>query len=86
MTAGLPLAIELAASWLKGLTIAHIAHAMQRNLDFLATTTRNIEERHRSMRAVFDQSWALLSERERQIFAQLSVFPGSFGGDAAAIR
>jgi hypothetical protein len=31
MTAGLPLAIELAASWLKGLRAAHIVQAMQRN-------------------------------------------------------
>jgi ATP/maltotriose-dependent transcriptional regulator MalT len=83
MTAGLPLAIELAASWLKGLSAAHIAHAMQRNPDFLATTTRNVEQRHRSMRAVFDQSWALLSENERLIFARLAVFPGGFAGDAA---
>ena len=83
MTAGLPLAIELAASWLKGLSIAHIAQEMQRNLDFLSTTTRNVEERHRSMRAVFDQSWTLLSENERLIFARLSVFPGGFAGEAA---
>jgi DNA-binding CsgD family transcriptional regulator/tetratricopeptide (TPR) repeat protein len=83
MAAGLPLAIELAASWLKGLSSAHIAQAMQCNLDFLATTTRNVEERHRSMRAVFDQSWGLLSENERRIFARLSVFPGSFAGEAA---
>jgi predicted ATPase/DNA-binding CsgD family transcriptional regulator len=83
MTAGLPLAIELAASWLKGLSAAQIAHAMQRNLDFLATTTRNLEQRHRSMRVVFDQSWALLSENERMVFARLSVFPGGFDGDAA---
>ena len=83
MTAGLPLAIELAASWLKGLSVAHIAQAMQRNLDFLSTTTRNVEERHRSMRAVFDQSWTLLSENERLIFARLSVFPGGFAGEAA---
>src|SRR6266545_3517869 len=83
MTAGLPLAIELAASWLKGLSTAHIAHEMQRNLDFLSTTTRNVEERHRSMHAVFDQSWNLLSENERLIFARLSVFPGGFAGDAA---
>ncbi|MEP7188612.1 MAG: tetratricopeptide repeat protein, partial [Roseiflexaceae bacterium] len=83
MTAGLPLAIELAAAWLKGLSIAHIAHEMQRNLDFLSTTTRNVEERHRSMRAVFDQSWRLLSENERLIFARLSVFPGGFAGEAA---
>src|SRR5258705_2217241 len=83
MTAGLALAIELGAAWLKGLSIAQIAHAMQCNLDFLSTTTRNVEERHRSMRAVFDQSWTFLSETERLIFARLSVFPGGFAGEAA---
>jgi predicted ATPase/DNA-binding CsgD family transcriptional regulator len=83
LTAGLPLAIELAASWLKGLSIAHIAQEMQRNLDFLSATTRNLEQRHRSMRAVFDQSWEFLSEDERLIFARLSVFPGGFAADAA---
>src|SRR5262249_26174023 len=67
LTAGLPLAIELAASWLKGSSAVQIAHEMQRNLDFLATTARNVEERHRSMRAVFDQSWSLLAENERRI-------------------
>jgi predicted ATPase/DNA-binding CsgD family transcriptional regulator len=83
MTAGLPLAIELAAAWLRGLSIAHIAHEMQCNLDFLSTTMRNVEERHRSMRAIFDQSWKLLSETERLIFARLSVFPSGFDGNAA---
>jgi predicted ATPase/DNA-binding CsgD family transcriptional regulator len=83
MTAGLPLALELAASWLKGLHAAHIVQAMHRNLDVLSTTTRNVETRHRSMRAVFDQSWALLSENERLIFARLSVFRGGFASDAA---
>lgn len=83
LTAGLPLALELAASWLKGLHAADVAQAMQRNLDVLSTTTRNIEARHRSMRAVFDQSWALLSEAERACFARLSVFCGGFASAAA---
>jgi predicted ATPase len=83
MTAGLPLAIELAASWLKGLSVTHIAQEIQRNLDFLSTTTRNVEQRHRSMRAVFDQSWTFLSEEERLIFSRLSVFAGGFDREAA---
>jgi predicted ATPase/DNA-binding NarL/FixJ family response regulator len=83
LTAGLPLAIELAASWLKGLHAGQIAQAMQRNLDVLSTTTRNVEARHRSMRAVFDHSWMLLPEDERLIFARLSVFRGGFTSDAA---
>ena len=84
MTAGLPLAIELAASWLKGSSTTHICSAIQRNLDVLSTTARNVEERHRSMRAVFDHSWTLLSEPERLIFAGLSIFPGGFDGEAAS--
>ncbi|MBC7809962.1 MAG: hypothetical protein H7175_02385 [Burkholderiales bacterium] len=56
---------------------------MRHSLDFLSTTTRNIEERHRSMRAVFDQSWKLLAEDERLIFAKLSVFVGGFDANAA---
>jgi predicted ATPase/DNA-binding CsgD family transcriptional regulator len=83
MTMGLPLAIELAASWLKGLTAAQIAAEMRRNLDFLSTTARNIEERHRSIRAVFDHSWTLMPEHERRTFAALSVFHGSFDQQAA---
>jgi predicted ATPase/DNA-binding CsgD family transcriptional regulator len=83
MTAGLPLAIELAAAWLKGSSAAQIAQEIRRNLDVLSTTTRNVEERHRSMRAVFDQSWKLLAEDERLIFARLSVFSSDFDGSAA---
>lgn len=84
MTAGLPLALELAASWLKGLRATHIAQAMHRTLDLLSTTARNSEPRHRSMRAVFDTSWALLPDHERQIFARLAVFRGGFASAAAA--
>lgn len=83
MTAGLPLAIELAVSWLKGLHATQVADAMQRNLDLLSTNTRNVEARHRNMRAVFDQSWALLSDDERRIFVRLSVFRGGFTSEAA---
>jgi len=80
---GLPLALELAASWLKGLSAEQIASEMQHNLDFLTSTVRNIEERHRSMRVTFDQSWKLLCDNERLAFAKLSVFRGGFDHEAA---
>jgi predicted ATPase/DNA-binding CsgD family transcriptional regulator len=80
---GLPLAIELAASWLKGLSATQIAAEMQQSLNFLSTSARNVEERHRSIRAVFDQSWKLLSEEESLTFAKLSVFRGGFSREAA---
>lgn len=81
---GMPLAIELAAGWLRYLPLAEIADEIQTNLSFLATTTRNDAERHRSMRAVFEHSWQLLDERERLALMYFSVFGGGFTRQAAA--
>jgi predicted ATPase/DNA-binding NarL/FixJ family response regulator len=81
---GMPLAIELAASWLKTLPCAEIAEEIGRNVDFLATRLRNVPERHRSIQAVFEQSWQLLAEQERDVFMKLSVFRGGFRREAAA--
>jgi DNA-binding NarL/FixJ family response regulator len=80
---GMPLAIELAASWIKALPCSAIAERIQQGLDFLATNMRNIPEHHRSIQAVFDHSWQLLTPEEQQIFARLSVFQGGFLPEAA---
>ncbi|HEX8684160.1 MAG TPA: tetratricopeptide repeat protein [Ardenticatenaceae bacterium] len=74
----MPLGIELAASWARMLSPEEIAGEIERSLDFLTTSTRNVPERHRSMRAVFDYSWNLLSEAEQQVLRGLSVFCGGF--------
>ncbi len=81
---GMPLALELAASWTKALSCAEIANEIQRGLDFLTTNKRNVLERHQSMQAVFDHSWHLLTDAERQAFPKLSVFRGGFRREAAA--
>jgi len=83
LTGGIPLGILLAAAWVEMLTPQEIAEEMQRSLDFLATEHKSIPERQRSMQAVFDYSWNLLTEREREVFCGLSVFRGSFTRDAA---
>jgi predicted ATPase/DNA-binding SARP family transcriptional activator len=80
---GLPLGIELAASWVNMMSCGEIASEIEQNLDFLATWLRDVPERHRNLRAVCDQSWALLTEKERRAFANLSVFRGGFGREAA---
>ncbi|MGY4707116.1 tetratricopeptide repeat protein [Candidatus Bipolaricaulota sp. J31] len=80
----MPLAIELAASWVRMLTPEEIAAEIQENVDFLAASYRDIPARHRSLRAVFDHSWRLLVDEERAAFRRLSVFRGSFGREAAA--
>ncbi|HRQ42389.1 MAG TPA: helix-turn-helix domain-containing protein [Chloroflexota bacterium] len=74
----LPLAVELAASWTPFLTCAQIAAHIQTGLDILVTTVRNIPARHRSMQAVFDASWHLLTETERNVLMRLSVFRGGW--------
>jgi predicted ATPase/class 3 adenylate cyclase len=81
---GMPLGIELAAAWASTLPCSEIADEIERNLGFLETTMHDVPERHRSLRAAFDQSWRLLSDDERRMFSRLAVFRGSFARDAAA--
>ncbi|MDQ1300326.1 MAG: hypothetical protein QG637_243, partial [Chloroflexota bacterium] len=60
MVAGMPLGIELAAAWTPLLSCQEIAGEIQRDLDFLTTSLRDLPERQRSLRAVFEHSWRLL--------------------------
>jgi predicted ATPase/DNA-binding SARP family transcriptional activator len=80
---GMPLGLELAASWVRLLSCEDIVQELAQNLDFLTTSAQNVPERHRSLRAVFDQSWNLLSIEERAVFQRLSIFQGGFRRDAA---
>jgi len=83
MVQGLPLGIELAAAWLEMLPVDEISNEISRSLDFLETDLRDVPERHRSLRAVFEYSWNLMNEAERETFLKLSVFRGGFERDAA---
>jgi len=85
LVGGLPLGIELAAAWVQVLPCAEIRQEIEHNLDFLATTMRDIAPRHRDLRAVFEHSWKLLTPSEQVAFQQLAVFSDSFTADAAAI-
>jgi predicted ATPase/DNA-binding SARP family transcriptional activator len=78
LVGGMPLGVELAAAWVDKLSLVDIASEIQGSLNFLDANWRNAPERHRSMRAVFDTSWQQLSEAERDVFRQLSVFRGGF--------
>ena len=80
---GMPLGIELAASWVSVLSCAEIADEIEGSIDFLATSMRDVPERHRSLRAAIDQSWRLLTDEQRSAFSRLSVFRGSFDRGAA---
>jgi len=80
---GSPLGIELAASWVRVMSCEQIIQEITTSLDFLTTSLRNIPERHRSIRAVFDSSWNLLQPEEQRVLRQLSVFRGGFQSEAA---
>ena len=84
LVAGSPLGIELAAPWVKMMTCAEIAQEIQASIDFLTSSSRNVSERHRSIRACFEYSWTLLNPKERDVYARLSAFQGSFTREAAA--
>jgi predicted ATPase/DNA-binding SARP family transcriptional activator len=81
---GMPLAIELAATWLKVLPCREIVQEIESGLDILTARVQNIPARHSSMRAVLEQSWRLLTEEERGVAARLSVFRGGFDLQAAS--
>jgi predicted ATPase/DNA-binding CsgD family transcriptional regulator len=82
---GMPLALELAASWAKTLPCVTIAKEIESSLSFLTTNVRNVPERHRSTQAVFNSTWQSLSDDERDAFKRLAVFRGGFGWEAAAV-
>ncbi|MAT99583.1 MAG: hypothetical protein CL608_20765 [Anaerolineaceae bacterium] len=83
IVSGMPLGIELAATWVRDFTTAELAQALSEKLEMLATTMRDIAPQHRSMEMVFDTSWRLLTTAEQQLFARLSVFQGDFSRAAA---
>jgi predicted ATPase/DNA-binding SARP family transcriptional activator len=78
---GMPLSIELAATWLRAISISEIVE--QINVNFLTTGARNVPERHRSVRTVFDNSWNFLDSAERRVVMKLSIFKDSFDRAAA---
>ena len=80
---GMPLAILLASAWMEILSPAEIVTELEQGFGFLESDWCDLPERQRSMQAVFDASWRMLDDAEREAFAKLSVFRGGFTRDAA---
>lgn len=80
---GMPLAIELATAWVNLLSCAEIADEIEHGFDFLSSALRDMPERHRSLRAVFDHSWKRLTEAEQSALSRLTLFQGGFSLEAA---
>ena len=81
---GLPLAIELAAARLRTLPLAEISVRLADRFRLLTGGSRTALPRHRTLRAVVEWSWELLTPAERLLASRFSVFPAGATGAAVA--
>ncbi len=80
---GMPLAIELAAARLRTMTLEQLANRLDDRFRLLTSGSRTALPRHRTLRAVVDWSWELLTDAERTVLRRLSVFSGGASLEAA---
>lgn len=83
---GWPLALEIAASLTRVMTIEELADELESRLDVLVDPGRDVPERHHSMLGVLDATWQWLAEPDREALRSLAVFRGGFSRvDAEAV-
>jgi predicted ATPase/DNA-binding SARP family transcriptional activator/Tfp pilus assembly protein PilF len=80
---GIPLAIELAAARLKALSVEQVAAHLKDRFRLLTGGSRASLPRQQTLRATLEWSYHLLSEPERALLLQLSIFAGGFMLEAA---
>jgi predicted ATPase/DNA-binding CsgD family transcriptional regulator len=80
---GIPLALELAAGQLRGLSVAALAARLQQRFQGVIRGNRGALPRHQTLHAVVDWSYRLLSTPEQRVFRRLGVFAGGFVPEAA---
>jgi len=80
---GLPLAIEIAAAWMDMISPEALRQRLSRSLGAIHSRRRDRPERHASLEAAMDASWALLSDDERHALGRCALFRGSFDLGAA---
>ncbi|MDQ6766967.1 MAG: LuxR C-terminal-related transcriptional regulator [Candidatus Eremiobacteraeota bacterium] len=81
---GIPLAIELAATRINAVNIESLAQSLDDRFRVLTAGSRTALPRHKTLAALIDWSYDLLSPTEQQLFNRLGVFAGSFSLQAAA--
>ena len=80
---GIPLAIELAAARVKGLSVEQISERLDDRFRLLTGGSRTALPRHQTLRAMIEWSYDLLSEAERVLLRRLAVFVGDWTLEAA---
>jgi class 3 adenylate cyclase len=81
---GIPLALELAAARVRGLSVGALAAALDDRFRLLTGGARTVLARQRTLQASVDWSYELLGQAEQALFCRLAIFAGSFDLDAAA--
>jgi predicted ATPase len=81
---GSPLALELVAPWTRLMPCAEIVAQVTSDPGWVASTSTEVPDRQRSLRAVFETSWSFLGAKERSVARRLAAFAGGFRRDAAA--
>jgi predicted ATPase/DNA-binding CsgD family transcriptional regulator len=81
---GMPLALELAAAWVRTLTPEQIEAGLSDRFGLLTKNVRGVAARQQTLVASIDWSYELLSSEEREVFQRLAVFSGGFTLDAVA--
>jgi predicted ATPase/DNA-binding SARP family transcriptional activator len=82
---GIPLALELAATWTQVFTPAQMLSRLERRFEWLSSRQRQALPHHQTLRAAIDWSYELLSPDLRRFFAQLSIFRGGWSLEAAEV-
>jgi predicted ATPase/DNA-binding CsgD family transcriptional regulator len=80
---GIPLAIELAAGWLRAIPVGGLAVRLDDRFRWLTGGSRAAAPRQQTMRATVDWSLRLLSARQQTLLERVSVFAGRFDLEAA---
>ncbi len=81
---GLPLAIELAAARVRGLSLRALADALAHGIEVLAIGLADAPPRHASLALAIEASWSLLTAPERRAAARLAFFATEFSLESAA--
>jgi len=80
---GMPLALELAATWVRGLTVGEILVRLRQGLGLLESSGLGVPDRQRNLQAILAYAWQMLSADEQSALARLAVFRGGFELEAA---
>ena len=80
----LPLALELAAPWIKVLTAEDLLRRLEHDVLLSTVGPRDLPERQQTMNATVAWSYQLLGPNEQRAFRRLGALPGRFPIEAAA--